>query len=77
MAKPERVVLEHVRVQCPLTGVMIGSKRIMPHTCNATLARNGSVHIYCIHHMFKGFISHPQVLEVWNVAKVRKESPAV
>jgi hypothetical protein len=21
------------------------------------------IHIYCTHHLFKGFISHPQILE--------------
>jgi hypothetical protein len=74
MTKPGRVLLPQVKVLCPLTGQLFGSKQVDAHHCNATLAVNGSVHIYCPMHLFKGFISHPQILEAWNVAKALKES---
>ena len=65
--------MPQVKVLCPLSGQLFGSKQVESHWCNATLAVNGSVHIYCPLHLFKGFISHPQILEAWNVAKVAKD----
>lgn len=60
-------MLPQVKVLCPLTDAMFGTKKVEPHHCIASLARNGSVHIYCVLHMFKGFVSHPVILEAWNV----------
>ena len=77
MGRPERVALPLVRALCPLSDATIGSKKIEPHYCNASLCANGSVHVWCVLHMFKGFISHPQLLEAWNVTEARKAKPAV
>ena|SRR6185369_6740637 len=80
VAKAERVMLPQVKLLCPLSTSMLGSKKVEPHYSIASLCANGSVHIYCVVHMFKGFVSHPAFLEAWNVAKQGNEAaprPAV
>jgi hypothetical protein len=77
MVRPGRVLLTHVKLLCPLSTVMIGSKQFDLHHVPASLCANGSVHIWCVLHGFKGFVSHPQLLEAWNVAKAAEARPAV
>lgn len=67
--------LTHVKAICPLTGMTFGSKKIDPHFCIATPCKNGTIHIYCLLHMFRGFIKHPQILEMLD-AESRKVKAA-
>jgi hypothetical protein len=69
----ERILLPQVKALCPLSTAMFGSKQVEMHHCIATLCANGSIHIYCVLHQFKGFISLPSILEAWNVKKVAKD----
>jgi hypothetical protein len=55
--------LPHIKALCPITNMVFGSKVVDPHFCIATLCKNGTVHIYCTLHAFKGFINHPVILE--------------
>lgn len=71
--RPEK--LTHIKALCPLTGMTFGTKRIEPHFTIATPCKNGTVHIYCLLHMFRGFIKHPQILEMLD-AKGRKAEVA-
>jgi hypothetical protein len=75
MGRPERVMLPQVKTLCPLTNVLFGSKKVEPHYSIASLCANGSVHVYCVLHQFKGFISHPAALEAWHVTKVDAAPP--
>lgn len=72
MGRDRALALPHVKALCPLTDVLFGTKRVEQHYCRATLCANGAVHIYCVLHMFKGFISHPQILEAWHVTESGK-----
>jgi hypothetical protein len=72
MGKAERVMLPQVKTLCPLSEVLFGTKEVQRHYSTASLCTNGSVHIYCVLHQFKGFISHPAALEAWHVIEKQK-----
>jgi len=74
VGREKRPGLPQVKVLCPLSGVMFGTMRIEAHYCNASRCTNGAVHIYCLLHLFKGFISSPQILEAWHVSETKEPS---
>ena len=58
--------LPYVKVPCPMSGMMFGTMKVDHHFCLATRCKNGTIHIYCLLHLFRGFIKHPQILEMLN-----------
>lgn len=74
MAREPAKRLPHVKALCPLTGMTFGTKVIDKHYCIATECKNGMIHIYCTHHLFKGFISHPQILEALHAENLKAQA---
>ncbi len=68
--------LPNVKIPCPISGMSFGTKQVERHFCFATLCKDGStIHIYCMLHLFRGFVRHPQILEALNNGEDRKTQP--
>lgn len=59
--------LSHVKIPCPISGMTFGTKQVERHFCTATLCKDGAtIHFYCMLHLIRGFVKHPQILEMLN-----------